>query len=388
MKLGIIGSTGSIGTQTLDVVRELNSRPESPDNPHVEVLALAAGRNVTRLAEQAKEFSVKILCIDAPEDVPALRASLGDDSVRILVGSEGLCELASQPMDVLVTAVVGMRGLRPTLCAIQQGTTIALANKETLVAAGHLVMEAAQEKGVKILPVDSEHSAIRQCLDGGRNQDVEKLILTASGGPFRTWEPERLAQVSVEETLRHPTWKMGGKITVDCASMMNKGLEVIEAHWLFHLPGEQIDVVVHPQSIIHSMVQYRDGSIIAQMGPPDMRLPIQYALTYPVRGQANRERLSFPKLGTLTFEAPNKEKFPCLRLAYEALARGGTLPAVLNGANEVAVEAFLRGQIKFTQIPYSIEKVLESHRCIQDPDLATILEADREARRKTLEWIS
>ncbi len=388
MRIGIIGSTGSIGTQTLDVVRELNSRPESPDNPHIEVVALAAGRNAGMLAEQAREFSVKTVCIDTAEAAESLRREPGGEQRIVLTGRQGLCELASLPMDLLVTAVVGLRGLEPTLCAIRQGTAIALANKETLVAAGSLVMKAAAESGVRIFPIDSEHSAIRQCLDGGRRQDVEKLLLTASGGPFRTWSAEKLEQVTVEETLRHPTWKMGGKITVDCATLMNKGLEVIEARWLFDMPPDRIQVLVHPQSIVHSMVQYRDGSILAQMGPPDMRLPIRYALTYPIRGQACLQRLDFPRIGTLTFEEPDTVKFPCLRLAYEAAREGGTLAAVMNGANEAAVDSFLKGQINFARIPYIIEKVMLSHRSIAHPDLETILECDRQARRRTLECLS
>ena len=390
-RIGILGSTGSIGTQTLEVVRELNARPETQDNPHIQICALAAGRNVERIAQQAIEFQVPVICIERAEDVPALRTLLGNHQADILTGAEGLCTLSAMPMDLLVTAIVGMRGLKPTLTAIAQGTDIALANKETLVAAGTLVMAAAKEKGVKILPVDSEHSAVFQCLRSagkGGDKETEKIILTASGGPFRSYTKEQLAGVTLEAALNHPTWKMGGKITVDCASMMNKGLEVIEAMHLFDVPVSQIDVVVHPQSIIHSMVMFRDGSVLAQLGNPDMKVPIQLALTDPYRTDSETRRLDLAEIGQLTFERPNKEVFPCLRLAYEAAAKGGTLPAVMNGANEQAVDFFLKKQMNFTDIPYIIERVMESHvsgkgeAFLENPNLEDILRCDAWAKEE------
>ena len=389
--IGILGSTGSIGTQTLEVVRELNARPETEANPHIQVCALAAGRNLERIARQAIEFRVPLVCIEREEDVPALKALLGDHQADILTGGEGLCTLAGMPMDLLVTAIVGMRGLKPTLTAISKGTDIALANKETLVAAGTLVMAAAREKGVQILPVDSEHSAVFQCLrsagKGGSNE-TEKILLTASGGPFRGYTKEQLSGVTLEAALNHPTWKMGGKITVDCASMMNKGLEVIEAMHLFDVPVSQIDVVVHPQSIIHSMVMFRDGSVLAQLGNPDMKVPIQLALTDPYRADSETRRLDLAEIGQLTFERPDLEVFPCLRLAYEAASKGGTLPAVMNGANEQAVDFFLKKQMNFTDIPYIIEQVMKAHLSgqgesfMETPALEDILRCDAWAKEE------
>lgn len=388
-RIGILGSTGSIGTQTLSVVRELNGRPETQSNPHIQVCALSAGRNLERLAQQAIEFNVPVLCIEREEDVEALRALLGAHKAEIFVGSEGLCQLAAGPMDLLVTAIVGMRGLKPTLTAIRQGTDIALANKETLVAAGSIVMQAAKEQGVKILPVDSEHSAVFQCLRSagrGGSRETEKIILTASGGPFRGYTKEQLEEVTLEAALNHPTWKMGGKITVDCATMMNKGLEVIEAMHLFNMPVSQIDVVVHPQSIIHSMVMFQDGSVLAQMGNPDMKVPIQLALTDPYRAQSETRRLDLAEIGKLTFEKPDVAVFPCLRLAYQAAGKGGTLPAVMNGANEQAVEFFLKKQMKFTDVPYIIEQVMLGHEkgtgepYISQPTLEDIIRCDAWAK--------
>lgn len=388
-RIGILGSTGSIGTQTLAVVRELNARPETEANPHIQICALSAGRNIERLARQAIEFDVPVLCIEREEDRQQLQTLLGDKQAEILVGGEGLCQLAAKPMDLLVTAIVGMRGLRPTLTAIGQGTHIALANKETLVAAGSIVMGAAREKGVKILPVDSEHSAVFQCLrsaGAGLSREIEQIILTASGGPFRGYTKEQLNAVTLEAALNHPTWKMGGKITVDCASMMNKGLEVIEAMHLFQVPVSKIDVVVHPQSIVHSMVMFQDGSVIAQMGNPDMKVPIQLAVTDPYRAKSETTRLNLAEIGKLTFEKPDMEVFPCLRLAYEAAGQGGTLPAVMNGANEQAVEFFLRRQMKFADIPYIIEQVMRMHMqgngeaFVAEPTLEDILRCDAWAK--------
>ncbi len=369
-KVGILGSTGSIGRQTIEVIKELNSDINAPK---FQITALSAGNNYKLLAEQARDLGVTLLCIDTEEGARYLRDALADLKPCILVGEHGLCEFAKADVDVLVTAIVGMRGLRPTMEAIKCGTEIALANKETLVAAGELVMAEAKRRGVAIRPVDSEHSAIMQCLEGNAKSDVDKLILTASGGPFRTFDKSQLENVTVENALNHPTWKMGGKITIDCASMMNKGLEVIEAGWLFDIPYNDIEVVVHPQSIIHSMVRYRDGSVIAQLGVPTMKLPIQYALTYSDRYHSQVERLDFAKIGTMTFENPNTDKFPCLKLAYDAGNTGGTMPAVMNMANEASVDMFFKGRIKFTQIPYIIEKTMYAHNSIVKPSLEEII---------------
>ena len=288
--------------------------------------------------------------------------------------------MATSDCEILVTAIVGMKGLIPTLAAIEKGTNIALANKETMVVAGEIVTAAAKAKKVNILPVDSEHSAILQCLTGYNRGEVQHLILTASGGPFRTWEKDRIKEVSIKDVLAHPTWKMGGKITVDCAGMMNKGLEIIEARWLFDMPYEKIKVLVHPQSIVHSMVQYIDGAVIAQMGVPDMKVPIQWALTYPERVNSDFGRHDFTQMA-LTFEEPDEVKFPCLRLAKEAAITGGTMTAVMNGANEIAVEKFLKGEIKFMDIPYIVEKAMNAHTVKYNPTVEDVIEADRMARR-------
>ena len=378
--ISILGSTGSIGTQTLEVVRELKR------NGHeVKIKALAAGRNIERLAEQAREFQPELISAAAEEDAARLEAELkrGADPINVTImwGDEGLKAVAEAPCDMLVTAIVGMKGLLPTLAAIEKGTNIALANKETMVAAGELVTRKAAEKGIKILPVDSEHSAIMQCLAGSSGKDVESLILTASGGPFRTYSKEEMQNVTMESVLAHPTWKMGGKITVDCATMMNKGLEVMEAHWLFNMPYEKIKILVHPQSIVHSMVQYVDGAVIAQMGVPDMKIPIQLALTYPERINSSYERPDLTKM-PLTFEAPDKDKFRCLALAEQAALTGGTMPAALNGANEAAVNAFLRGSISFGRIPELVEKGISGHKTVYNADIDEILAADREARER------
>ncbi len=377
-RIGIIGSTGSIGTQTLEVIKELNSEGQFS----FEVTALSAGNNAKLLAKQAREFGVKLLCIDTEEGAQYLREELKDLNPEILVGEEGLCALASSPMDVLVTAIVGMRGIKPTLAAIAEGTEIALANKETLVAAGEVVMAEAKRRNVRILPVDSEHSAILQCLQGEKRAEVDKIILTASGGPFRTMPAKDLEKVTAEDALKHPTWNMGGKITIDCASLMNKGLEVIEAKWLYDMSYDDIDVVVHPQSIIHSMVKYRDGSVIAQLGNPTMKLPIQYALTYPSRVVSTVKPLDLSEIGTLTFEKPDTERFPCLKLAYEAGRIGGTLPAAMNAANEAAVALFFKGKIGFSEISKTVEKAMASHKTIYTPTAEEILAVSNETYEK------
>lgn len=373
-KIGIIGSTGSIGTQTLDVIRELNRAGDF----YFEVVALSAGSNAKLLARQAREFGVRLLGIDTREGAEYLARELSDMEPRIFVGEDGLTALAASEMDVLVTAVVGMRGIRPTLAALEQGTEIALANKETLVAAGEIVMAEARKRKVRILPVDSEHSAIFQCLQGETRASVETLILTASGGPFRTWEKEALHAVRVEEALAHPTWNMGGKITVDCASMMNKGLEVIEARWLYDMPYEKIEVLVHPQSIVHSMIRCVDGSVIAQLGNPTMKLPIQYALTYPRRVPSAVPPLNLAEVGSLSFEAPDPDRFPCLALAYEAGRTGGTMPAVMNAANEAAVALFLQGRIGFMRIGEIVGEMMAAHRPGRSPSAEEILEVSRQ----------
>lgn len=376
-KIGLIGSTGSIGVQTLDVIRHLNS---IDNREHFEIIALAAGTRVEELALQAREFNVKNLYTKTKDGADFLKKELYDIKPNIFYGNDGLVELAKIKMDTLITAVVGMIGLQPTYEAVKLGTDIALANKETLVAGGEIIVAEAAKSGSKILPVDSEHSAIFQCLEGNRHEDVEKLILTASGGPFRNYSTDELEKVTLEETLKHPTWNMGGKITIDCASLMNKGLEVIEASWLFGLSTDKVDVVVHPQSIIHSMVQYKDGSVLSQMGNPDMKVPIQLALTYPIREHSYTKRLNLTEIKSLTFEKPDRSRFPCLELAYQASKIGGTMPAVMNAANEVAVEWFMKGRIYFTQIPTIIDKTMQAHTKINKPQLETILECDSWAR--------
>jgi len=375
--IGILGSTGSIGTQTLNVVRQINGTCEEK----IKIMVLTAGKNINLLEEQAREFKVPFVCIEDENDAKYLRAKLQDTKTEVFWGDKGLIQAASVDMDMLITAIVGMKGLLPTLKAIDQGIDIGLANKETMVVGGEIVTRAACEKKVRILPVDSEHSAIFQCLQGNRRRDVEKIILTASGGPFRTWDKEKLNKVTLENALSHPTWKMGGKITIDCASMMNKGLEVIEAHWLFNISYSKIEVVVHPQSIVHSMVQYKDGAVMAQLGTPDMKIPIQLALTFPERIGPGYERLDFTKIDALTFEKPDLEKFPCLRLAYDAASVGGTMTTVMNGANEVAVDCFMKGHINFMSIPYIIEKTMSAHTSISNPLVEEILEADKFARK-------
>lgn len=380
-KIGIIGSTGSIGTQTLEVIKELNGLGRFT----FQVTALSAGNNAKLLAKQAREFGVKLLCIDTAEGAEYLRQELCDMKPEILVGEEGLCALAESPMDILVTAIVGMRGIKPTLAAISKGTEIALANKETLVAAGEVVMAEAARRGVRILPVDSEHSAILQCLQGEKRDEVANIILTASGGPFRKMSAKELETVNAEDALKHPTWNMGGKITIDCASLMNKGLEVIEARWLYDMSYDNIDVVVHPQSIIHSMVRYNDGSVIAQLGNPSMKLPIQYALTYPSRVASTVKPLDLADIGSLTFERPDTDRFPCLKLAYEAGRTGGTLPAAMNAANEAAVALFFKGKIGFSQISSTVLSAMEKHKTIYKPSAEEILAVSNETYEKVMQ---
>ena len=373
-KISILGSTGSIGTQTLDVVRK------NPDK--FKVIAISANSSVDLLLEQIIEFKPKYVAVYNEDSAKKLKEKIPSNiNIEVLSGMEGLEKISSlDEIDVLLTAIVGMIGLVPTLCAIRNGKTIALANKETLVTAGKLVMSEAKKYNVDILPVDSEHSAIFQCLNGEKNKNIEKIILTASGGPFRGKNKEELLNVTKNEALKHPNWNMGRKISIDSSTLMNKGLEVIEAKWLFDVDYKDIDVVIHPQSIIHSMVQFNDSSIIAQMGCPDMRLPIQYALTYPDRMLNDFERMDFTKFSKLTFEKPDLDTFPCLKLAFDCLKMGGTYCTVLNASNEVLVNEFLEDKIGFYDIPYYIEKTLQAHNSIENPTLEEILEVDRWAR--------
>lgn len=371
--IAILGSTGSIGTQTLEIVR---------NNKDLKVVALAARSSAERLEEQIREFSPKIAVMYDEEAAKELRVKVADLPVKVLSGMEGLLEVAVMPeADVLLTAVVGMIGIRPTLAGIEAGKTIALANKETLVCAGHLIMPLAKKKGVAILPVDSEHSAIFQSLNGEPRERLSKILLTASGGPFRGKKREELINVRPEDALRHPNWSMGRKITIDSSTLVNKGLEVMEAGWLFDVPVSKIQVVVQPQSVIHSMVEYVDGGIMAQLGTPDMKLPIQYALFYPDRRPMQGERLDFYKLGQITFEAPDTETFKALPLAYEAAEVGGSMPTVYNAANERAVSLFLNGRISYLQITEIMEACMERHRAIPMPDVEQILAAEQETYR-------
>ncbi len=373
-RIAVLGSTGSIGCQTLEVVERF---PEK-----FEVVGLAAGSNLDRLARQVLKHRPRMVSIARKEDLPRFRAVLPGE-IKLTCGIEGMAELAAaDEVDIVVTSITGTVGLIPTIEAIKAGKDIALANKETLVAAGQLVMSLAEAKGVKILPVDSEHSAIFQCLNGENKSEVRRLILTASGGPFKNKSREQLADVTVEEALQHPNWSMGRKITIDSATMMNKGLEVIEARWLFNIKFANIKVMIHPQSIIHSMVEFVDGSVIAQMGIPDMRIPIQYALSYPERWENDFPKLDLVSVGKLSFEEPRADLFPCLQLAFEAGAAGGTMPAVMNAANEQAVEMFLERRIGFPDIADLIERVMSSHDCIDKPGLEDIIRSDCWAREE------
>ncbi len=372
-RVGIFGSTGSIGQSTLDVIRAL------PD--HFRISFLSTHGNIDLLEAQVNEFKPSAVAVVGKDRADELRKRL-PARIQVFSGEEGLLDLARQDTtDIVVSALVGFAGVGPTAEAIRHGKDIALANKETLVAAGAFIRDLVRHHKVRLLPVDSEHSAILQCLAGERQEDIARLILTASGGPFRNTPAEEFGAITVERALRHPNWSMGKKITIDSATLMNKGLEVIEAHWLFDLPHERIDVVIHPQSIIHSMVEFRDGSVKAQLGLPDMKLPIQYALTYPERMIMDGKRISFPDLREMTFTAPDTGRFPALRLAYEALDAGGTYPAVLNAANEIAVHAFLDGRTSFARIPAILEETMAGHRSSGSVAIGDIVDADAWARR-------
>lgn len=365
----ILGSTGSIGTQTLQVVR---------DNGDINVLAIAAGHNIKALAEQIREFKPKLVCVAEEADIKELRILTNDIEYEVCCGMEGLIRVATyEGTEIVVTAIVGMIGIVPTIEAIKTGHNIALANKETLVTAGHIIMPLAKEYNVKILPVDSEHSAIFQALNGEKDNEIDKILLTASGGPFRGFTREQMKNVSLEDALKHPNWAMGRKITIDSATMVNKGLEVMEAKWLFGVEMDDVQVIVQPQSIIHSMVQFKDGGIIAQLGTPDMRLPIQYALYYPERRILSGDRLDFYKLAQITFEKPDRENFAGLRLAYEAGVKGGNMPTVFNAANEYAVAEFLNRKIGFLKITDMIEYAMNTINYIDNPDVDEILSTEQ-----------
>ncbi|GAW30707.1 1-deoxy-D-xylulose-5-phosphate reductoisomerase [Carboxydocella sp. JDF658] len=381
-KIGLIGSTGSIGTQTLEVVRA--------QRENLQVSSLAAGRNVDLLLAQIREFKPEVVAVAEAKDAEWLAQQLRVESwvPEIYWGTEGLLKAATEAeIDLLVTAITGARGLLPTIAAIKQGTDIALANKETLVAAGELVMALAEKHDVKIIPVDSEHSAIFQCIQGSKQNEISKLILTASGGAFREWDIQRLQEATVRDALAHPNWSMGAKITIDSATMINKGLEVIEAHWLFGIPYEQIQVLLHPQSIIHSLVEFCDGSQLAQLGLPDMRLPIQYALSWPQRWSGVWPRLDLASIGSLTFSLPDYAKYPGLKLAYLAGQAGGLAPTIFNAANEVAVTAFLNEEIKFVEIVDVIAATLDQFSPQKVEDLEVVLHIDQQARYKAAELI-
>ena len=377
--LTILGSTGSIGRQTLEVVEQLPVR----------VAALTAGQNVERMAEQCRRFRPQLAVMGTEEAAQHLREALAGEKIEIRSGMDGLIAAAEHPLaDTVVTAVVGMLGLRPTLAAIRAKKRIALANKETLVCAGELVMREAAAAGAEIVPVDSEHSAIFQCLMGCRDRsEIRRLILTCSGGPFFGKTPDKLRQVTKADALRHPNWKMGEKITIDCATLMNKGLEVIEAMRLYGLPLSQVDVVIHRQSIVHSLVEFRDGAVLAQLGVPDMRVPIRLALTYPNRAENPAEPLDLLRCGPLTFDAPDEEAFPCFRLAKQAAQTGGTACAVLNGANETAVAHYLRGECGFYDIPRMVDHALQTVPFAVADTLETVLQADRAARAAADSWM-
>lgn len=373
-KIAILGSTGSIGTQTLDIVRTQGD---------LQVTAMSAGHNIDLFEQQIREFKPKNVAVWEEKDALDLKARVADLGVKVHYGMEGLIDIAADPdSEILVTAIVGMLGLRPTVAAIQSGKNIALANKETLVTAGHLIMPMAKEYDVQILPVDSEHSAIFQSLNGERANKIDKILLTASGGPFRGKTLEELANVTLEDALRHPNWAMGKKITIDSSTLVNKGLEVMEAKWLFGVELDQIEVVVQPQSVIHSMVQYEDGSIIAQLGTPDMRLPIQYALYYPKRRPLGGKRLDFATLGSITFEKPDLKTFHGLALAYDAMRAGGNVPTIFNAANEAAVALFLNKKISYLQITEIIEDCMKNCAYLEAPKLEEILETEAVVRER------
>lgn len=378
-RLAILGSTGSIGTQTLSVVEQFPER--------LQVAALAARRDVEGIIKQVRQFHPRVCCMVDPDAARELRARLAVEapSIEVLEGLDGLSTLAgAADVDIVVVSVVGAAALQATLTAAQAGKRVAFASKEVLVAAGHLVMREAARTGAEILPVDSEHSAIFQCCDGAPAESIRRIIVTASGGPFLDFPAEKLREVTVADALAHPTWRMGSKITVDSASLMNKGLEVIEAHWLFGIDLARVEVVVHRQSIVHSLVEFADRSILAQMGLPDMRLPIQYALFYPERLANNLRPLDLVQAGSLTFERPDTERFPCLALAYEAARVGGSMPCALNAANEAAVDLFLRGRLSFPGIAALNRAVMERHQVLRDPGLDEILDVDAWARAEAV----
>ena len=373
-KIAILGSTGSIGTQTLEVVRE---------NKDIEVLALAAGSNITLLEQQIREFQPKLAAVWSPDKALELKKRIADTNTEVLSGMDGLLAVARIPeSEILVTAIVGMIGILPTVEAIKSGKDIALANKETLVTAGHIIMPLAKEHNVSILPVDSEHSAIFQSLNGERHNKIAKILLTASGGPFRGRTKDQLVNIQVEDALKHPNWEMGRKITIDSSTLVNKGLEVMEAKWLFDVDLDRIQVVVQPQSIIHSMVEFEDGAVIAQLGTPDMKLPIQYALYYPERRFLPGDRLDFWKLGQITFEKPDTDTFRGLALAYRAMREGGSVPTVYNAANEKAVSLFLDRKIRYLDITRIIEECMDAHERIHMPSVDEILAVEQEVYRR------
>jgi 1-deoxy-D-xylulose-5-phosphate reductoisomerase len=377
-RVAILGSTGSIGTQALDVIRQHRDL--------FEVELLTANSSSEKLIEQAIEFDVNSVVICNESKYQEVADALQPHFIKVFAGMDSVCELVTgDNIDIVLTSMVGFSGLRSTIAAVKAGKTIALANKETLVAAGQIVMDLAAKHNVKIFPVDSEHSAIFQCLMGSAGAEIEKIHLTASGGPFRTWSREDIAKATCAQALKHPNWAMGSKITIDSATMMNKGLEIIEARWLFGTPGEKIEVVVHPESIIHSMVEYADGSVIAQLGHPDMREPIQYALTWPARLPLNNRKLNFAELGQITFHAPDKEKFPALGLAYESLAKGGNMACIMNAANEAAVAAYLRDEIGFYDITDIVAECMAGSDFAAEPDLETIFATDKAVYAKAAE---
>ena len=381
-QLAILGSTGSIGTQALQVIAE------HADADLFEVYALTANHNVDLLIEQARRFSPEAVVIADETLYPKLKEALGDLPIKTFAGSDAIAQIVeAQPIDMVLTAMMGYAGLYPTIRAIKAGKAIALANKETLVVAGELITRLALENRVPIIPVDSEHSAIFQCLAGENNNAIEKIILTASGGPFRTLSAEELKHVTKNEALKHPNWKMGAKITIDSASMMNKGFEVIEAQWLFNVTPDQIEVVVHPQSIVHSMVQFQDGAIKAQLGLPNMKLPIQYAFAYPHRLPSSDPKPRLEHYMSLTFERPDTDRFPLLGYAYEAMRQGGNMPCIMNAANEIVVEAFLHDRIAFTDMPRLIARAMDEVAFVATPTYDDYVATDAEARRRTREWI-
>jgi len=377
-KISILGSTGSIGTQTLEVVR---------NNGDIQVTAMAAGSNIKLLEEQIREFSPSVVCVWDEEKAKELKVRVADLPVKVVSGMDGLIRVATEEQaEIVVTAIVGMIGIRPTIAAMNAGKDIALANKETLVTAGHIIMPLAKEKGVKILPVDSEHSAIFQCLNGENPKQIHKILLTASGGPFRGRTREQMKDIQVEDALKHPNWEMGRKITIDSSTMVNKGLEVIEAKWLFGVEMDQVQVVVQPKSVIHSMVEFVDGAVMAQLGTPDMKLPIQYALYYPERRHLPGDRLDFWAMNQIAFEKPDFDNFRGLALAYEAGRTGGSMPTVFNAANEYAVNEFLNRRISYLTIVDMIEKAMAAHKVVMNPSVDEILAAESETyeRLKTM----